>query len=311
MWDRCRCHIVFYHCIVSRLAMSHSWVFSLGILEILKRSIVSPSRKCPRECLTRGTHFYVKSAWIWDHCRYHVVFYHCIVSRLAMSHTSVSSLRILKLLNRSIVSSSRKCSRWCRKRRTHFYVKSAWMWDLCRYHVVFYHCIVSRLAMSRSCVFTLGILEIFNSCILSPSLKCPRGCLTRGTHVHVKSAWMWDCCWYHVVFYHCIVSLLVMWQSRIFSLGVLEILNRCIVSYSLKSPCGCLTRSKYSYVKSASMWDRCWYHVVFFHCVVSCLAMWHSRIFSLGILDILNICILSPSLKCPLVCHSRWKRLCK
>ena len=120
MWDRCRCHIVFYHCIVSRLAMSHSWVFSLGILEILKRSIVSPSRKCPRECLTRGTHFYVKSAWIWDHCRYHVVFYHCIVSRLAMSHSPVFSLEILEILNRSIVSPSRKCSRGCLTRGTHF-----------------------------------------------------------------------------------------------------------------------------------------------------------------------------------------------
>ena len=80
--------------------------------------------------------------------------------------------------------------------------------------------------MSHSCVFSLGILEIFNSCILSPSLKCPRGCLTRGTHFYVKSAWMWDCCWYHVVFYHCIVSCLAMWHSRIFSF---EILNRCIV----------------------------------------------------------------------------------
>ena len=175
MWDRCRYHVVFFHCIISRLAMCHCRSFSLGILEILKRYIVSPSLKCFRGCITRGKHFYVRLAWIWDRCRYHfyvrrgwmwdrfqyhVVFFHCIISRLAMCHNRVFSLGILEILKRYIVSPSLKCPLWRNTRGKHFYVRHAWMWDRCRYHVVFFHCIISRLAMCHSRSFSLGILEI-------------------------------------------------------------------------------------------------------------------------------------------------------
>ena len=55
---------------------------------------------------------------------------------------------------------------------------------------------------------------------------------------------------------------------------------RCIVSLSLKCPRGCPTLGKYSYVKRSWMWYCCRYHVVFFHCIVPCLAMFHNRVFS-------------------------------
>ena len=56
-------------------SMFHSHVFSLGILHIFNRCKVSPSLKCRLGCLTREQYFYVKSVWIWDCCRYHVVLF--------------------------------------------------------------------------------------------------------------------------------------------------------------------------------------------------------------------------------------------
>ena len=38
---------------------------------------------------------------------------------------------------------------------------------------------------------------------------------------------MWNCCRYHVVVLHCIVSRLAMCHSRVFSLEILEVLSRC------------------------------------------------------------------------------------
>ena len=153
MWDRCRYHVVFFHCIISRLAMCHSRVLSLGILEILKRYIVSPSLKCPRGFITRGKNFYVRRAWMWDRCRYHVLFFHCIISRLAMCHNRVFSLGILEIIKRYTVSPILKCHRGCITRGKDFYLRRAWMWDRCRYHVVFFHWIISRLAMCHLRVF--------------------------------------------------------------------------------------------------------------------------------------------------------------
>ena len=211
-----RYHVVFFHCIISRLAMRHSRVFSLKNLEILKRYIVSPSIKCPRGCIACGKHFYVRRAWMWDRCEYHVVFFHCIISRLAICHSRVFSLGILEILKRYIASPSLKCHRGCITRGKHFYVRRAWMWDRCRYHVVLFHCIILRLGMCHIRVFSLGILEILKRCIVSPSLQCPRGCITRGKYFYVRRAWMWDRCRHHVVFFHCIISRLGMCHSRVF-----------------------------------------------------------------------------------------------
>ena len=98
------------------------------------------------------------------------------------------------------------------------------MWGRWRYHVVFFHCMVSRIAMSHSRVFSIGILEFLNKCIVWPSLKCLRRCLTHAKEVYVKSAWVWDCCGYHVLLFLSYVSRLAMCHSRIFSLGILEFL---------------------------------------------------------------------------------------
>ena len=99
-----RYHVVSFHCIILRLAMCHNRVLSLGILKILKKCKVLPSLKCVCGCITRGKHFYVRRAWMWHRCRYHVVFFHCIISGLAMCHNRVFSLGILEIFKRYIVS---------------------------------------------------------------------------------------------------------------------------------------------------------------------------------------------------------------
>ena len=219
--------------------MCHSPDFSLRILKILNRCTVSSSLKCPRGSRTRGKYLYVKSAWMWDCCRYHVLYFHCMISRLAMCHSRVFSILILETLNKCIVLHSLKCARGCPTLGKYFHVKSSWMWDCCQSHVALFHCVVSRLVMCQSRVFSLGILETLNRCIASPSLKCSRGCLTPWKFIYVKSSWMRHCCRYHVVFCHCILSHLALFQSRVLSLEVLEILNRCIVLSSLKCSCRC------------------------------------------------------------------------
>ena len=60
---------------------------------------------------------------------------------------------------------------------------------LMRYQVVFFHSNVSRLAMCPSRVFSLGIFEILNRCIVSPALKWPSGCLTRGMRDRSMQNW--------------------------------------------------------------------------------------------------------------------------
>ena len=201
-----------------------------------------------------------------------------------MFHSCISSFGILEILNMYIVSLSLKCPHGRLERGKHFYVKNARMWEHCRCHVVFIHCILSSLAMFQGHVFSINILEILNRCIISLSIKCPRGYLTRGKHFYVRRAWMWDRCGYHVVFFHCIISRLAMCHNRVFSLGILEILKKYIVSPSLKCPRGCITREKHFYVRRSLMWDRCRYHVVFFHCIISRLSMCHNHVFSLRIL---------------------------
>ena len=70
-----------------------------------------------------------------------------------------------------------------------------------------------------------------------------------------------------------------MCHSRVFSILILETLNKCIVLHSLKCARGCPTLRKYFHVKSSWMWYCCRYHVVF-HCIVSYLAMFHNLVFS-------------------------------
>ena len=186
MWDICRYHVVLFHCIVPRLAMWHSRIFILGIFKILNRCIISPSQKCPPWCLAQSKYFYVKSVCMWDLCRYHVLFYRCIVSRLAMSHSPVFSLGILEILNKSMVSHSRKCSRGCLTRGTHFLrekcvdVRSL----LLSYSFLSLHCLTfSDVPQFR---FKSRNFKIVNRSIVSSSRKCSRGCLTRGTHFSWK-----------------------------------------------------------------------------------------------------------------------------
>ena len=186
----------------------------------------------------------------------------------------------------------------CLTRVKYFYMKSAWLWDCFRYHVVFFHGIVSRLAIFHCRVFSLGILEILKRCIASSSLKCLRGCLTRWKYFYVKSAWMWDCFRHHLVFFHCIVLGLAMCHSRVFSLGILEILKRCKVLPSLKCLLGCVTRGKYFYVKTAWIGNCCLYQVVLFLCIVSCLAMCNNCVFGFEMFEILNRWKVPPSIKC-------------
>ena len=160
-----------------------------------------------------------------------------MVSRLAMCHTRVFSLRMLEIPKRCIVSPFLKCPQVSHAKKIFLREK----------------CVDVRL-LTTSCTFLrLQLLAVrcvtvafsVNRCILSPSLKCPRGCPTRGKYFYMQTTWMWDCCWYHVVFFYCIVSHLAMCHSRLFSLGTLEILNGYIVSPSLKCPRECPTRGKY------------------------------------------------------------------
>ena len=130
----------------------------------------------------------------------------------------------------------------------------------------------SFIASSRTYLCPTHAFSV-KRCILSPYLKVPCGCSTRGKYFYVTTAWMSYNCGYHVLFFHCTVRVQLCPKFAF-------LFNSCILSLSLKCPRGCTTREKYFYVKSVLKWDCVRHHLVFFHCIVSRLAIYHNRILS-------------------------------
>ena len=247
--------------------MFHQRVFSLGIWKILNRCIVLPSLKCPRvshACIIFLREKYVAVRLLSISFSFFPL--HCLGFR---------DVPFLRFQSRDLGNTQHahsfaisKMSSRCLTRWKYFYVKSAWMWDCFRHHLVFFHCIVLRLAMCHSRVFSLGILEILKRCKVLPSLKCLLGCVTRGKYFYVKTAWIGNCCRYQVVLFLCIVSCLAMCNNCVFGFEMFEILNRWKVPPSIK-------------------------------CGGSLTCVFTDIVFTIGILGILNWCKVSPSLIYP------------
>ena len=164
--------------------MCHSRVFSILILEILNKCIVLHSLKCARGCPTLGKYFHVKSSWMWYCCRYHVVFFHCIVSCLAMFH------------NRVFIQQAHNFA------LSKMFSRVSHGWKICLRE----KCVDVRLLSISCCIRPLhrlafsdvpqsrfesrDLLNLQQMHTNSPSLKCPRRCPTREKYFYVESAWM-------------------------------------------------------------------------------------------------------------------------
>ena len=105
----------------------------------------SPYLKWHPGCSTRVE--YLKSACVSDFCWYQVVFVHCILWHFKISLTQIfyQEVHILR---------ARNFPRAYTTREIYFYLESAWMCNCCVYNVGVFHCLVLRLAIWHSCIFS-------------------------------------------------------------------------------------------------------------------------------------------------------------
>ena len=140
---------------------------------------------------------------MWDCRGYQVHFFNAIVLHLAMSHSRIFCQEVHTFI-------LFKMPPECTTRAKSFYVKSAWMWHFCRYKVVFYHCIFSGLPMSH-CSILSQKMHTFALSKMSSRVYHAFKLFLR------KNACKWDCCRYHVVFFHCFALHLTLSHCRILS----------------------------------------------------------------------------------------------
>ena len=205
-------------------------------------------------CFTRVE--YQKNACASHFRWYQVAFVHCILSHFKISLAQIFCQEVH-------ISRAQNIPRAYTTREKYFYLESAWMCNCCVYNVGVFHCLVLRLAMWHSCIFSQQMhgLALF---------KWHPGC---STHVeYLKSACTSHLCWYQVVFVHCIL-----WH---FKISLAQIFYQEVhISRARKFPRAYTTREIYFYLESAWMCNCCVYNVGVFHCLVLRLAMWHSCVF--------------------------------
>ena len=137
----CKCcvyNVGVFHCLVLRLAMWHSRVFSQQMHGL---ALFKWHPGC-------STHVkYLKSACASHFCWYQVGFNHCILLHFKISLTQISYQEVH-------ISGARNFPRAYTTREIYFYLESAWMCNCCVYNVGIFHCLVLRLAMWHSSVFS-------------------------------------------------------------------------------------------------------------------------------------------------------------
>ena len=137
MCNCCTYIVGVFHCLVLRLAMWHSFVFSqqmhgLALFEMSSR--VFHARRIPEECV-RVT-FLLISSRLWP---------------LNPVHFKISLAQIF--YQEVHISRGRNFSRAYTTREKDFFLEIAWTCSCCVYIVAVFHCLVLRLAMWHSCVF--------------------------------------------------------------------------------------------------------------------------------------------------------------
>ena len=107
--------------------------------------MVSPSFKWLRGCSTRVE--YLKSACASHFCWYQVVFVHCILShfQIFLAQIFYQEVHISRARNFPCAYTTRE---------KYFFLEIAWMCNWRIYIVGVFHCLVLRLAMWHSCVFS-------------------------------------------------------------------------------------------------------------------------------------------------------------
>ena len=162
---------------------------------------ISRARNFPRAYTTREKYFYLESAWMCKGCVYNVGVSHCLVLRLAMWHSCVSSqqMHILTLFQR-------------RSRAFH----------ACRIPeecvCVTFLLISSSLRPLHPVHLKIFLAQIFYQEVhISRARNIPRAYTTRQKYLFLESACMCNCCVYIVGVLNCLIFRLAMWHSCVSS----------------------------------------------------------------------------------------------
>ena len=144
------------------------------------------------------------TSWVFHGCRIHdecvcvtfwwyqVVLVHCILWHLIISLAQIFYQKVH-------ISRARNFPRPYTTREKYFYLESAWLCNCCAYNVGVFHCLVLRLAMWHSCVFSqhfipwhfiISLAQIFYQEVhISRARNFPRAYTTREKYFFLESAW--------------------------------------------------------------------------------------------------------------------------
>ena len=134
----CVYNVGVFHCLVLRLAMWHSCVFSQqmhGLAHFQMTSRMFHACRIPEECVR--------------------VTFLLISSSLRPLHPVHLKIFLSQIFYQEVhISRARNFPRAYTMREKYFFLESAWMCNCCVYIVSVFHCLVLRLAMWHSCVFS-------------------------------------------------------------------------------------------------------------------------------------------------------------
>ena len=224
----CNCCVqtqVSFHCLVVRLTMWHSCVFreQMHGLALYHTSFrVLPACRIPDGCV-RVTFLLISSSLR----PLHPVHFEIFLAQIFYQEVHISRGRNFPRANIT--------------REKYFYLESAWMCNCCVYNVGVFHCLVLRLAMWHSCVFSQQMhglalfhvrFRVFHAC------RRPEECV-RVTFLLISSSLRP----LHPV--HFKISLAQIFYQEVH------------ISRARNFFCACTTREKYLYLESAWMCNCC------------------------------------------------------
>ena len=180
----------------------HPVHFKIFLAQIFYQEVhISRARNFPRAYTTREEYFFLESACMCNCCVYMVGVSHCLVLRLAMWHSCVSSQQMHGL---ALFQMTSRVFHACRIPeecvRVTFLMISISLRPL---HLVHFKIFLAQI--------------FYNEVHISRARNFPRAYTTREKYFALESAWLCNSCVYNVGVFHCLVLRWAIWHSCLFS----------------------------------------------------------------------------------------------
>ena len=164
--------------------------FKIFLSQIFYQEVhISRAQNFPRAYTTREKFFLIESAWICNFCVYNVSVFHCLVLRLVMSQSCVSSQQMYALAlfkMTSLVFHAFRIPKECVR--------------------VTFLLISSSLRPWHPVQFKIFLAQIFYQAVhISRARNFSGAYTTRDKYFYLESAWTCNCSVYNVGVFHCLV----------------------------------------------------------------------------------------------------------